>query len=306
MSDEKHEQHSETDSEFDQAFNEAAEGKPEHADTSKAEAGEQDKPAATGEAADDGAPTDTPDDGAGAEQDGETDWQAKYEQERAEREKAEQRMKSWEGRLKKSNDQLAREQSARQRMEAQLRRMENREQAGDREQLEAFIEEWDGDAEMAPVVNLVRAQLQGMGDPADTGDQPAGEADQGGEPEANAPDTQAHFDAISAKHADWQTIVASGQLQAWIESLPGSEALKYSRIAESGTAEQVIAMFDAMKAAPAAEAETGDNDDTTNDADDAEAMAAVRHRSGGRRGSGRKEIPKDDFDGAWEAAVRED
>lgn len=278
------EQHQED--EFDKAFSEAAEGKDEAAAEGDGDAGAEPE---TDTSTDEGEAGETGGD------EGEEDWRARAEAERQAREEAEQRMRSWDGRLRKSNEELSRERKAREKLEQRLTALEQQGQEGDRKKLQEWLEDYGDDEEFEHIASVVRDQLKAAEAQADTEEETsAGEQEE--RTQEVDEETKAHLAAIEAKHSDWQERVSD--LDAWIETLPGKQALEYTRVKQQGTAQEVIAMLDALK-----EAKLG-NDKGNDEADDADAMAAVRHRSGGKRPKGR--AGKDDFDGAWAEAVSQD
>lgn len=268
-------------SEFDKAFSEATDEKEEvEQEAEEQQEAKQDEQA------------DTSEEEAGEE----VNWRAKAEEEAKAREAAEQKMRSWDGRLRKSSEELAKEREAREELERRLAALEHQGKEGDRKKLQKWIEDYGDDEEFSHITEVVKQQLND----ADTGKEiPADEKSKPDEAEGNdMPEVDeaalAHFSAIEQKHADWHEVV--GELDGWIKQLPGEKALEYSRVTREGTAQEVIAMLDDFKS-------RGDDKqhDTT---DDADAMAAVRHRSSGRRPKGKPD--KNDFDGAWDEAVSQD
>lgn len=275
------EQHQED--EFDAAFSEAAE------ETEAAEDGgdaEQDTDTTTDE-------SEAAGDGEG-ETDGDEDWRAKAEAERQAREEVEQKMRSWDGRLRKSNEELARERGARKALEQRLSALEQHGKEGDRKKLQEWLDDYGDDEEFAHITAVVRDRLSGA-EESNTGESVVEGDDEAAGQEVDE-EAKAHFSAIEEKHSDWREL--ADDLDNWIETLPGKQALEYARVKQHGTAQEVIAMLDAMKADKQGD---GKRDDVT---DGADAMAAVRHRSSGKRPKGRAD--KNDFDGAWSEAVGQD
>lgn len=274
-----------TESEFDKAFNEAA--------SEQEEASEQAaKPDTSEEAGAGGEPVEQATSGEQEE-----DWRAKAEAAEKARAEAEQRMRSWEGRLKKSYAELERERKARQQMEQRLKSIEQRFQQSERKKLEEWIETYGDDEDFEHITAMVRERLEAHKD--DTSEEAVDERPDD-HPNQQTEDDESvvasHFAAIEAKHSDWREHVE--KLPAWIETLPGKDALEYARILQAGTAQEVIAMLDAYKSAQKAASEPNKQTET----DDADAMAAVRHRTSGRRPGGQAD--KNDFDAAWEEATR--
>jgi len=278
-----------TESEFDKAFNEATSEQEEPSEQAA-------KPDTSEEAGTGGEPVEQATSGEQEE-----DWRAKAEAAEKARAEAEQRMRSWEGRLKKSDAELEREREARQQMEQRLKSMEQRFQQGDRKKLEEWIQTYGEDEDFDHITSMVRERLEAQSDDTvkatvDTSKeriQHEHAAEQEAEQEAVV---ASHFSAIEAKHNDWREHVE--KLPAWIETLPGKDALEYARILQAGNAQEVIAMLDAYKGAQKAASEPNKQTET----DDADAMAAVRHRTSGRRPGGRAD--KNDFDAAWDEATR--
>jgi len=288
------EQHQE--SEFDKAFSESDEEREET--TAEEEGGADTEKEADTSIDDRGEAGETV---GGDENDGEEeDWKAKAEEERMAREKAEQKMRSWEGRLRKSSEELEQERQAREELDRRLAALEQQSKDGDRQKLQEWMDDYGDDEEFSHITSVVRDRLKALDpDTAAEKSDAAGQSenadqDAAGKTELSEADEEvkAHFATIEEKHSDWKDLVED--LDAWIEELPGKQALKYSRVKEEGTAEEVVAMLDELKASK-------QRDDKHNDDDDADAMAAVRHRSGGKRPKGRAD--KNDFDGAWTEAV---
>lgn len=111
-----------------------------------------------------------------------------------------------------------------------------------------------------------------------------------------------HFNAIREKHEDYANYIEDGSLDQWIRAKPYEEAQEWLRVKSSGTASEVIRMFDAFKTETRGSNRKSDSRGDTRRDDQFDAGAGVRRRSGGppRRGPA-----KDDFDSAWEDAAKE-
>ena len=215
-------------------------------------------------------------------------------------EKDHQRMKSWEGRLSK----------AEQEKKAMMEELERLKQ------------------EMKPPTQV--ASHDGPGDDRDTGTEDAGQmpvtsdafrAEYGDEiadfveqrarelarqemeqvlseriaPLENAKaeqEVQAHYSAIAEKHPDYQEIAESADFQKWIDDQPAYIQQAIKNVVVSGSADQVNELLSSYKQAMNADKRNTQQRDAR-----ARRSAAVPGRSGGAP----RAVPKDDFDKAWDS-----
>lgn len=61
--------------------------------------------------------------------------------------------------------------------------------------------------------------------------------------------TDEHFNAIEAKHPDFESVAASAEMEAWISKQPTFVQAGYRAVLSEGTAPQVIELLDAYKSA---------------------------------------------------------
>lgn len=61
--------------------------------------------------------------------------------------------------------------------------------------------------------------------------------------------TEEHFNAIEAKHPDFESVAASAEMEAWISKQPTFVQAGYRAVLSEGTAPQVIELLDAYKSA---------------------------------------------------------
>lgn len=114
---------------------------------------------------------------------------------------------------------------------------------------------------------------------------------------------ESHFQALEAAYPKYQEeFLETGELDAWIESLPYKDAVRYQEIKERGKTNAVIAMFDDFSEStgkkPKAEIPETNNQPITKDKR-LESMTAVRRHSGKPAVGGGKPS-SDDFDGAFD------
>jgi hypothetical protein len=119
--------------------------------------------------------------------------------------------------------------------------------------------------------------------------------------------SQKHITAINKAHPDWKQIYESGALESWIKRQPSFLQPRLYDIIESGSAEEVVEMFDSYKKA-AGKRKSSINQSSSSSSKrkkKAQAMEAVPASSAGpRKPKGKPK--KDDFDGAWNFFTKED
>jgi hypothetical protein len=113
-----------------------------------------------------------------------------------------------------------------------------------------------------------------------------------------------HADTISSAHPDWTEIRDSGKLTRWISAQPPILKRTLQEVYESGTAAEVIDMFDSYKRANGIKL-SKPNGGTPTPApikkSKADNLLAVPGQSGGPP-KAKKKLDKDDFDSAWAEA----
>jgi len=239
----------------------------------------------------------TPDDGQASdgeeenpESSDETDYKDLYEKEK-------QRTSSWEGRIRAANKRAE---------EAEAKLAEALKAKGEtptlpdgasEEDLEAFFKEYP-DLE-SPFRALARKEAEALVDERLQKITPKIESI---EQRSQADDTKAHFDAIAEKHPDFSEIVESGKLEAWINAQPAFLREGLQRVAQSGSASEVIEMFDSYKRVNTPSPQSKPKPKPTPSASRrAQDLLAVPGSSGGPPKDG---PAKEDFDAAWEEAVK--
>jgi hypothetical protein len=118
--------------------------------------------------------------------------------------------------------------------------------------------------------------------------------------------TEAHFAAISKAHPDWKKIAESGALDKWIESQPTYIQNALDEIKTHGSTQQVIEMFDQYKAAIGDKSDGGDKNSSSKGKKRSKAKDLLAVPSSPSKVSTKgKEKNKDDFDSAWDDALKE-
>jgi hypothetical protein len=231
----------------------------------------------------------------------ETDFEALYKQEV-------QKMKSWEGRIRKANQLKAEadEEVARLRAEIQQIRQQTAPPVDEQGQLDdanldAFVKEFPD--LHAPLLSLVRKEAKALVAQELGEIKPAVEEIKDSKAKRAARQAEEirdqHFQDIRSKHSDFDTLVGNGTLRKWIDSKPLIFQESLNRVAAKGTAEEVVEMFDQLKEDLGL---TSPHNPTKGDKrDKLKSMVAVR--------GGAPVIPRDkpaasDYDAAWEEATR--
>jgi hypothetical protein len=228
-------------------------------------------------------------------------------------EKERQRLKSWEGRLKAREAELAAKGKAPSDDEAsdKLEDVAENAAAGGNQQLadaanaaaEAVeageisaedamkqLAEDFGEDFVKMVTAVVRVAARKEVEPlASTVDEVVGNL--------NSREAREHFSTIASKHPDFQDIGKSAEFASFIDSLPADQKAEAARIKERGSAGEVIALIDAYKEASKPKQQPAPAD-TAAAEEDLESMEGVR--SGGVRLPERPKAAPDDFEGAWD------
>lgn len=199
------------------------------------------------------------------------------------------KMASWEGRIKKAND----EKKA---IQAELDALKDSKSDGfkpsedldDKELLKEFLTEFP---DLKKPIQLLASQIA---------DAKFDEHFSKLEPKLKKIETtiqetteEAHFKAIKDAHSDWTTVVASSAFKEWINSQPTYVNRELVRICESGTASEVVEMLTNYKESTKQKTEIVQKKDMQN-------LVAVPARSGGPPPN---EPARNDFDAAWDEAI---
>lgn len=237
------------------------------------------------------APEDYQDSGEGEEESEggeETDYKALYEKEV-------QRTKSWEGRIKAANERAKAAEEAlktRSTLEDKSETTPAEEAVEDDPELAALFEEIPElekpfkslvekrGAEIAQ--KIVKAEIEKL--------RPTFEKV---ETFTRQTETEAHFLQIEKAHPDYRKYVDNGALNAFIESQPSFVRSRMQEITTSGTAEEVIELFDTFK-------QSNSKRKAGSTSQKADALAAVPGAPGGPPAGS---PDKNDFDAAWKDAI---
>lgn len=224
------------------------------------------------------------------------DFQQLYLEERQQREAAEQRYRSFEGRYKKEKATTIKAlKDEVKELKSQIEQMQihGGNGAGDSEEdIEALLEDLPGlDKLIEQRAKEIVAQTMGGGN--GNNNQPDGnENTQPVQPEVDP--AAEHMATIRAAHPDLDSILSSGSLENWIGSLEPAYRTFYTDVYQRGTAQQIIDMLTLFKSqtkqdkAPKAPPQKEHSKPST----------AVRSRPAAPRMSDHLGNP-DDFDAGW-------
>lgn len=294
--------------EFDTAFEEAiSEDEPQKKDSATED--------------DDGEPkaesdTDTPtedDDGDGSDSDGdsegsqeEVDWVSKFKEIEEENLKLTHKMKSWEGRITAANK---RAEEAEQKLQTATQKSTQDKDSlpvGDDEDeqvLKDFVDEFPSLEK--PIKTIAMRLAKKVVDSKLKELEPQLQRIQGLEQAVTETAEEKHWNMIATAHADWKEIRDSGKLSQWIEAQPSFMRKSLEQVAAEGSAEEVVEMFDMYKESigESKSTSTQRGSESPPKKKKVQDMSAVDGSSGGppkRKGK----VDKDDFDGAWNEALR--
>ena len=229
---------------------------------------------------------------------------ALYELERERREKAEQRYRTSEGRFRAFREAQQEPTTAKPKKEPAV------ESRALKEFTEEFPEFVDPINEL--INSRVNAALDEVNSLVDKRVTPLAQ-------QVESTGTSSHFDAIAAAHPDWETIVNGADFALWQASLSPYARSAVEHTIASGTATEIIAMFDEFKqgqgktktpttpkAKPVTHASTPA---TQSNIDDivAKAVKAALAVPASRNSTPKspRVIDKDDFDAAFDEATRD-
>jgi len=292
--------------EFDAAFDEATADDDPNAVKKKDEDLDKDKDSDDADPDKKGdifvSPDDTTDDDD--DQKGDDDGEQKTELELAQEEikKLTHKMSSWEGRITAANK---RADEAEQKLQDSTQDKDAGKKADlpegeDDEVIKDFIEEFPSLEK--PIKAIAKKLAEKVIDKKLKELQPKFEKiDQVEESVQSAAETD-HFKVIKDAHSDYQEIVKSGKLAAWIELQPSFLKKSLEAVASEGTAEEVVEMFDSYKRSTGVKSPSAKEKDkpSKKKADD---LLAVDSTPTVIPKKGAKGIDKDDFDSAWDLAI---
>jgi hypothetical protein len=234
-------------------------------------------------------------------EDDEVDWKAEFA-------KVNQKMKSWDGRIRKANE---RAEKAEQKLEEALKKSttdkdvdedDTSPEGDDLDDAAEAIKEFT--TEYPSLEKPIKAIAETMAKKiVDTKLKDL-------EPKIKELETRVetedevvmedHFSTIREVHPDFEEIHASGKLQSWLDKQDSFVRYGFERVIAEGTADEIIDMFNRYKGVKA----TQSSQSTKREKAKAKAKQhmAVDGESGGPIDrKGKKD--KDDFDGAWDEAL---
>jgi hypothetical protein len=227
---------------------------------------------------------------------------------KAELEKERQKTKSWEGRIRAANERAkaAEEEAERLKQERETKQVvpPAKPLSSDEEDtaVKAFEDEFPDLPK--PILAMVRKNLMPMVETMIS--------ERVGKIESVVPKVEklqkhievdaetAHYDAITKAHPDWETIVSSGELDKFIESQPSYVRKALEKVKANGETEEVIDMFSQYKLTNNKPKPVPPK---TPVEDDPKDLLAVPASPGGPK-TPKQGAAKDDFDGAWDEAVK--
>lgn len=114
---------------------------------------------------------------------------------------------------------------------------------------------------------------------------------------------EAHFNTIRSVHNDFDQLKESGALKRWIESQRPLIRSQFEKVAKEGEAQEVIEMIDLYKESIQPKSNNTQNEIVDKTPSKAESLMAVQAQSGGPLKT-KTSINKDDFDSAWNEAIK--
>ena len=228
--------------------------------------------------------------------DTELDYKALYEQEK-------QRTASWDGRLKakdRENEAIKAEALALKRQVEAAAQSKDQQAIDDAdESVSTFLTEFPELAD--PIRKMIDSAVKS------TRQEIRAEVDREATPLRQAVQDSAvekHFSTITSQHDDFMDVVEGGELKKWIDNQPSFIRRAYDEVYNGGTATEVIELMDQFRVANP-RVDNGEGvAPTKSTAVKHKPTQAVRTRSSGIP-TVRKRIEKDDFDGAWDEAIKE-
>jgi hypothetical protein len=281
--------------EFDQAFNEAI------GDSDGEEKESEEEPADTGS-------SDEQEEEQGQEEVTETnenqepDLLKKYEEALRNNQALEHKMRSWEGRISAANKKTEEaERKLQELTQAQAKSGTPLPDGAedDDEVLKEFIEEFP--ALEKPIKALVKKMAASVVETKLKDIEPRLRQIDPIIQKSKDDVVREHFNILSEKHPDWKDLRDNGKLTAWIETQPMIVRQSLERVVKEGSTEEVIEMFDLYKGTsqkPSTQSrKTAPNTKAQN-------MMAVESSASGIP-KGKAQQSPNDFDAAWEEALRD-
>lgn len=248
-----------------------------------------------------------------------TDYKALYEKEV-------QRTKSWDGRLRKANQEAREARKAAEEAQAEVARLREENQSlrkaksgsddgashvdpadSDDEKLKAFIDEFPD--LHAPLQALIRKEAKALlgneNEDLKTKVKSLEESEAERQARQQEEATQAHFNTIRESHPDYEQYIEDGSLDEWIATKPLLMQDTLTRVKDKGTASEVVEMFDLMKSDLGVEKEESSpqnaNEKPGDKQEKLKSMVAVPGSSAGPPPAA---PDKNDFDSAWKEATK--
>lgn len=231
------------------------------------------------------------------------DWKQRALTAEAEMEKMNQKMKSWDGRIKAAN-------KARKAAEDRLAEIESKsvseEDASDAEKIAKFKDEFP---ELAEVLDIQQRKIDRLQSTSKAPEAAAENADEEFDGSVDDDNTDGndeapndHYVATRKAHPDLDEIVSQGVLKTWINKQPAYIKPHLMKVYQEGNSEQVIDMVTEFKRKTGWKSQLSDGDKTKNDK--LAAMTTVDSDSSGP-GDHLNGPNKNDFDGAAKEAFKE-
>lgn len=248
--------------------------------------------------------TDVSGDAAPAKQDSQEnvdqiDYRALYEQEQ-------QRVRSWDGRLSAKDREIRALQEELERIKQSAQKNETADDGEEDESVKAFLEEFPELA--APIQKMIEKVAKKHG--KSVAEEITSKVEGRLAPIAQTVQettVQKHLSTIRATHEDFEQIVQSGDLQEWIKSQPRYMQPALQEVYERGYAEDVVDLLSQYKQARGITSGSSGSTsqvtqpNTNNTAKRPPAAVKSRHSAPPARA---EKIAEDDFDAAWQAALR--
>ncbi|HET6599720.1 MAG TPA: hypothetical protein VFG60_07130 [Burkholderiaceae bacterium] len=276
------------DEEFDAAWNEAAGGetpepRPEPAEPEPEAEPETEEPEPTPDAEPEPEAEPVaaePEAEATPEEPEEPDWHQRFEE-------LEHKTKSWEGRLKARDREIAE-------LKAELETRDARRDPPEEVDTPALDDVW------SEYPDELRASIQ------QEIDRRVNERMEPLQQRVETVDTESHYGKIADAHDDYQDVASSNEFHDWIDSHPDYLKPGLQQVIAHGTADQVIALLTDYKTArqatlEAQQAEQQRQAQSRKRAQQLNDAAAVRSKPGGIP---RGQPDPDDFDAAWAEAIK--
>lgn len=217
--------------------------------------------------------------------------------------------KSWEGRLRKREDDLKRrEEALENKPETQVETDDDTSAEGegdsesnddDGSELAEALQDFPELAE--PLSKLISKEVSKATEAVRNEFQqqltPVTQKIEAGEVAAEEAASEAHFNHVVEQHPDFNEIIESKALNTWIDNLPHKEAVKYEKVCNEGTANEVVEMLDRLKSDRIKESKKDDLK-SKRDKQKEDGAAVPRHSSRVSDKAGKVDI--NDFDAGFD------